>query len=286
MVILTIVLIALAAIAIISIVIGIGNWISLSLTSSKIAYLETEIDKKTREFDILKHERLAPSDTMPPKVIASSYDSAPEPVSSGKADDGSQIEIVRNVRSGVTAPDQSVLSRETPMSPAPQVAGQLSQQPSAPPGQQPPAPPGQQPPAPPGQQPPVAPEQQPAGAWNMPIASLGHPSESIAETKPDSDDRAGPYGNALTIQLFSPSARCADYANAWKKLTESLPHMPQPYIVIDFNGLVRLSKQELEYLEQFLEMTLSYGGVLEFRRCNSDVAAVLQGHQGLGPLVQ
>lgn len=42
---------------VVSIVLGIINWIQFAGASSKISYLETEIEKKTKEFDALKKER-------------------------------------------------------------------------------------------------------------------------------------------------------------------------------------------------------------------------------------
>jgi hypothetical protein len=80
--------------AVISIVLGITNWILLSSTSLKITLLEEEIEKKAKEFDALKKERIAAS---PPLLDKQGFaDNSPS--NSFVSQKSQDIEIVRNVR--------------------------------------------------------------------------------------------------------------------------------------------------------------------------------------------
>jgi hypothetical protein len=86
------------ALASISIILAIINWLKLSFTSSKISILEEAIEKKTKEFDTLKKERQSSlSQAAPPSGGASIMD----PQSSDHAESiNPHIEIVRNYRTG------------------------------------------------------------------------------------------------------------------------------------------------------------------------------------------
>jgi hypothetical protein len=77
--------------ALLTVILGISNWVFLSSISSKISNMEDEIEKKTLEMDAYKKERLA----------FSGQGGASERQTQGKAaQSGDQIEIVRNVRGG------------------------------------------------------------------------------------------------------------------------------------------------------------------------------------------
>jgi hypothetical protein len=77
--------------ALLSVILGISNWIFLSSISSKISNMEDEIEKKTLEMDAYKKERLAFSDQR---------DTSEEQTQGKAGQTGDQIEIVRNVRGG------------------------------------------------------------------------------------------------------------------------------------------------------------------------------------------
>jgi anti-anti-sigma regulatory factor len=83
--------------ALITIFLGISNWILLSSLSTKISKLEDEIEKKTSELETLKKERQALAHFQ----LKGNQQSREGPdQDSGNESGSQQIEIVRNIRGG------------------------------------------------------------------------------------------------------------------------------------------------------------------------------------------
>jgi len=99
-----IIYIAVGSIGLLGIIISIINLITLASTSSAINQLQTEIDKKEKEFDALK-KGLAESSTSAAAVSQEQYQSQ---------EDNQQIEVVRNIRGGyVNTGEPSHMEQET-----------------------------------------------------------------------------------------------------------------------------------------------------------------------------
>jgi hypothetical protein len=84
-----------------SIVFGIINWVQFASTSTKISLLESEIEKKSKEFDALKKENRNVRQQMSTEAEIKS-DKGLETIQSSFISDPQQtpIEIVRNLRPG------------------------------------------------------------------------------------------------------------------------------------------------------------------------------------------
>lgn len=83
--------------ALLTVILGISNWVFLSSISAKISGLEDEIEKKTSELEAYKKERQAGNDFQA-RVSQQPADRASE---TGYPESGDQeIKIVRNVRGG------------------------------------------------------------------------------------------------------------------------------------------------------------------------------------------
>ncbi|MBD3422108.1 MAG: hypothetical protein GF398_18500 [Chitinivibrionales bacterium] len=95
--------------ALVSIVVAIANWFYLASTSSKIIVIESEIQKKTTEFDSIKKEIkqqggvTRSQSTMPAGNDLGASGEIPQP---GEIDEP-QIEVVRNVRAEFRETDAS-----------------------------------------------------------------------------------------------------------------------------------------------------------------------------------
>ena len=99
-----IIYIAVGSIGLLGIIISIINLITLASTSSAINQLQTEIDKKEKEFDALK-KGLTESSTSAAAVSQEQYQSQ---------EDNQQIEVVRNIRGGyVNTGEPSHMEQET-----------------------------------------------------------------------------------------------------------------------------------------------------------------------------
>jgi hypothetical protein len=84
-------------IALLTILLGISNWVFLSSISTKISGLEDEIEKKTSELESLKKDRLATGGAQ----AKGNQQSMAKIAQAEYSDSGSQqIEIVRNIRGG------------------------------------------------------------------------------------------------------------------------------------------------------------------------------------------
>ena len=88
----------------VSILLGIINWIYLSSTSSKMSVLEEEIEKKAKEFDAIKKEKLQQTQSRGENIgPADNFDRS----ASSAGQENPSIEIVRNVRAEFRQPGPS-----------------------------------------------------------------------------------------------------------------------------------------------------------------------------------
>jgi hypothetical protein len=92
------------ALASISIILAIINWLNLSFTSSKISILEEAIEKKTKEFDTLKKERQSSLSQAAATPGGASIMDPPQSSDSAESINP-PIEIVRNYRTGFKTVD-------------------------------------------------------------------------------------------------------------------------------------------------------------------------------------
>lgn|GEM_PF-5791783 len=305
---------ALAVFACVSVILGIVNLLQLSSSASKISYIEAEIDKKTREFDAIKKERMAEA-TERAQILENPSATGAEPMLE-KHDDGSQIEIVRSVRTQ----DSAILSlsRDT----IDHYTGMHAQD----------LPPSSQSPVPHEAYQPFAPAQPQAGYPSLGPSPFGTPPQPVipSQSPPEQLSAANPYGSqqsegdyagtqfgdriasgggqndvlevvnergrlsispeqqytSVLIPLYSQTSRDADYHTAWQIMSETVQRVPHPYFLIDFNGIIQITKRELGYLEHFAHTAAQYGGYMALVNCQPQVAAVIQANPTLAPLVQ
>lgn len=94
---------AFALVALTSIVLAVLNWVQLANVSAAAVRLESEVDKKAREFDTLRKERASTparpdSSVAPTSVELDESAMRREAIGSGPGMSDKEIEIVRNVR--------------------------------------------------------------------------------------------------------------------------------------------------------------------------------------------
>jgi hypothetical protein len=252
---------AIAILALITISLGISNWLFLSSVSAKITNLENEVEKKTSEFDALKKEKLAfaasqKNETFPQDRIDSS----------GYPEQGSQIEIVRNVPgSGFDHFDMEVGQKKHghPQPVAPDVTAAAPAYP-----QQPRFETGYAPPPRPAGMSPLR-TATPAQQTSMPRSDI----LDVVEEQPDSTSSAA--AGVIRLALFSNSKKDTDFAAAWKVLSERLPGVQNPEVFIDFANVMFLYDRELQYLEKFRDVILQAAGNVFFINCDAELLAML-----------
>ena len=98
---------AIVFLAVLSIVLGIINWMYLSSTSSKISALEGEIEKKAKEFDAIKKEKFQQQTSLQAPADNSGQSA------SFAGQENPAIEIVRNVRAEFRQAESPLVDQET-----------------------------------------------------------------------------------------------------------------------------------------------------------------------------
>jgi len=235
---------------------GILNWIQLVRTSSKIIALETEIDKKTKEFDTLKKERQQYVQAATPDSLQQS--------------ENPPIEIVRNFRPGfqnsqeVNQPfsDKSPLFQATIEKPSAYGKDGFTH---------------------------VSPlSSQPQWSEAPTVGALAADSPSgentdvqttdvleILEENAPKEDREHSRDAAIIIELYSAIKKDTDFSSAWKQLSSQLPTTPTPRVVLDFKNVMFLYGKELIYLEKIRDVILSQRGRLELVHCHAELRTIL-----------
>jgi hypothetical protein len=259
---------------IVSIVLGIINWIQFAGASSKISYLETEIEKKAKEFDALKKER----QTTPQQSFVNEQQE-PEKYSAQsvqpdnyKKPENPPIEIVKNIGNGfknVTIDAGGSYTELTADSYYPSPAKAVL----------------------PDESDEVSTKQyvvKPIELFSedtinnftldpeMPISD----NQSSSDVLDIVDDKAADK-NEIFIELFSTSKKDTDFPAAWKKLSDNLNKIPNPRVVIDFDNVLFLYEKELHYLKKISDVVGNTGGYIEFVNCHIELQSIISGVPGL-----
>jgi hypothetical protein len=258
---------------VVSIVLGIINWIQFAGASSKIFYLETEIEKKTKEFDALKKERLATQQSFvneqqkPEKYSAQSV----RPDNYKKTENPS-IEIVKNIGNGFKNVAIDAVGSYTELtadsyypSPAKNVLPDEADE--------------------------VFTKQyvikpiEPFSEDTINNFTLD-PETPISDNQSSSDvldivdDRAADK-NEIFIELFSTAKKDTDFPAAWKKLSDNLSKVSNPRIVLDFDNVLFLYEKELHYLKKISDVVGNAGGYIEFINCHIELQSIISRVPGL-----
>lgn len=251
-------------IALITIFLGIINWINLASTSSAINELQMEVEKKNLEFDSLRKK----------SIKSSSYAPSPAPVAF-QGTDGNlpqpQIEIVRNVRKGL-APGQSHLKQETvPMGKdySPDFAETLQRNDT---------------------QHPMDIQAQVQQYENTDTGSIADINKEdvldVVEEQETNTAIQHTEDKSITIPLYSQSGKDADFNTLWKTLTEALNTINHLHVNIDFKDILFLYDKEIEYLHKIHQVVEMQQGTISFINCGSELTSVLYKDKTLSNLIK
>ncbi len=243
-----------------AVILGIINWIHLLSISSKASELEQEINKKAQEFDNLKKEKLsfAPAnpvievdDTPVQEVVESQLSTEP-------------IQVMRNVggsferaekhifKPAEYKPSSSELNLNTlEISPEPQVFTEKTSQAD-----------------------PV-------------LFSSADPFISDSEVLATVNEQPETEGHLplAVFQLYSESAKDADFNSLWKNISSLLQSNIKSEIGIDFTGINFLYDKELTYLCKIHQIAASAGSKILFLNCDPELIFIISKYPELSPLI-
>jgi hypothetical protein len=259
---------------VVSISLGIINWIQFAGASSKISYLETEIEKKTKEFDALKKERQA---TPQQSLINEQQKSEKYSAQSVRPDnykktENPPIEIVRNIGNGfknvaidaggsyteLTAdsyypsPAKAVLPDEADGVSTKQYVVK-----------------------------PIEPfYEDKINNFTLDPETPISDNQSSSDVLDIVDDRVADK-NEIFIELYSTAKKDTDFPDAWKKLSDNLSKVSNPRVVLDFDNVLFLYEKELHYLKKISDVVGNVGGCIEFVNCHIELQSIISGVPGL-----
>ncbi|NLW31249.1 MAG: hypothetical protein GXY77_07325 [Fibrobacter sp.] len=266
--------IIIAVVVALSVVLSVVDWIYLYSLSSKMTSLELEIEKKAREYDLLKKNNNKNSLQEPGK---------PESYSSEISTDHEQIypqsiEIVRNVRQSFEQ-QNSIMCHKNDMIQT--VEGLLT--PDT--------------------------DNDTATLYGNCDTSEGM---SISEKETEnintyeipeqtglSDNKINDYENSeylkssndvldvvsdqqnlssepVTLPLFSELNKDADFKTLWSRLSDLLHSNKNTHIFIDFNNIHFLYEKELDYLEKLCHLTVAQGNCLSFINYDNELMNIIK----------
>ncbi|HEX3019129.1 MAG TPA: hypothetical protein VHP36_02460 [Chitinispirillaceae bacterium] len=241
-----------------TIVLGVASWIYLLSISSKISELEQEVNKKAQEFDNFKKEKLssAQNTTIIP-VVDTPIQETTEQVLSNEP-----IQVMRNVGGSFEKADKHTFKTvsATPLN---------------------------------NGTPEDYPEIRSNTIRSVSPASIQDSILSKDDPKPDNeimatvDEQPQPASPPpLTIlQLYSQSAKDADFNNLWKNISTLLQSNVKFEIGIDFSGINFLYDKELAYLTKIHQIVTSAGSKIHLLNCDNELITILGKSSQLANLI-
>lgn len=245
---------AIIAVLVISIVFTVISLISHVKISSRINNLEKDIEKKTLEYDALKKERSTGQSTinrsspldMSTKVFEIPDSQENQQPVEERPIEEGSIQIVRNVGGTFETTDTVINSH--------------------------------------GYSEPQAVTGNAAAQWETKAAA---PKPVAAQSSPAQPAKQrAPLPAGCVIPLLSRTTGAPDFNQLYKSLVEALKNSPDPAVAFDFSGIESLNDGELEYLEKIDVSLASQGRLLEFLHCSGNLAALLQRHPKIAPLIR
>jgi len=232
--------------SVLSIIFSIINWVQLASTTAKISLLESEIEKKIKEFDTFKKERLfllqqSPSDT----TLKS--ENAPEELQTQffKGSEAPPIQIMRNLRPGFQESEDNTESKHKVV--------YISEEPDSA----------------------FSPREMPQTADVLDVVDDN-----------DKTPQYPTMDSLIEIPLFSAVKNDTDFSNAWKTLSAQLPLTPSTRVALDFKNVMFLYEKELRYLEKISAIVKKEGGAIEFVNCHAELRSIISAYPELACFIQ
>lgn len=273
-------------ITLISLITGIINWFSLSRTNSIINDLQSEIEKKSYEFDTRKRESNA---AIPQTAQQDTYLQSPvdanlslPPLSNEKEP---HIEIVRNIRGSfdnqslsqlhqemVSLDNHSSTSQPLPVSKPNPPSGfsSTSQKDISNPDNRPDNH--------------ILPEYENdnSAAYNQNKSIV---EDSMNQSLPPQQHPPLKQPQKITIALYSSKSKDADFKALWQNIREALDRSQNIHITIDFKNVLFLYDKELEYLKKIYHIVTVQQSEMEFINCSRELITALSKDVELSQLI-
>lgn len=279
--------------ALISIILGIINWIQISQTSNSINELQTEIEKKGHEFDSIKNESSNAS-TVAQTQYADQQDYSEnfetqiqpaidqfmekQPLAEQKSIPG--LDIVRNIRSGFESDEKPHLKQETVtmkmpdhlMDANPESAQHTEKEEEAIPQLS-------------KNHKHVTPEMitpvinpntmevssiETGVVTRYDVLDVVEVQKTVSELMPEVKKQ-----EKICIPLYSQTTKDADFNEFWELLTSVLENTNLLPIYIDFANILFLYDKEVEYLNQVYQSIDSQQRKLVFVNCSDELVNIL-----------
>lgn len=236
-----------------AIILSVVNWIYLLSLSSKTSELEQEINKKAQEFDNFKKEP-PPSTNQIIQVVDTSAQEVTDPIVSDEP-----IQIMRNVGGSFERAENPVHKPAEYKSYSNEISTVASE---------------------------VSGSQVYTKhiSQNEPIPfSSPDQSEIENEVMATISEQPEPENQLplATFQLYSESAKDADFNNLWKNIYSLLQSNIQTEIGIDFTGINFLYDKELAYLFKIQKIVTSAGSKVHFFNCDSELVSIMSNYSEL-----
>ncbi|MBN1128110.1 MAG: hypothetical protein JXA71_03945 [Chitinispirillaceae bacterium] len=252
--------IAILAILSVSTIVSIVTWILQARISARIGVLETELVKKTAEFDSIRKERASIQVQAPIVDMSTQFE---EPIEQQLVDDG-EIRIMRNVHGTF-----SEALDEPP--PDPFQEGRLK---STATEQYPPEP--------------RTPQEGPSAEQAYPDDTKRgrQKTPASASLPPQASKPVTSTGTPVILQLLSPATGGADFNALYNNLMELIKSGSNQGIAFDCGGIQFLSDAEIEYLEKMCLSLVSQNRSTQIINCSDALRPLLQQRRQLAPFVR
>lgn len=239
---------------------GIINWVHLLSISSKASELEQEINKKAQEFDNFKKEKISFAPVNPViEVDDTPVQEAVEPQLSTEP-----IQIMRNVGGSFERAEKHIfkpaeyktsssgINLNVPeISPEPQVFTERISQ------------------------------ADPAQFSSSDQFAADSEVLATVNDQPETDSHLP----LAVFQLYSESAKDADFNSLWKNISGLLQSNIKSEIGIDFTGINFLYDKELTYLSKIHQIVASAGSKILFLNCDPELIIIISKFTELSPLI-
>lgn len=90
----------------------------------------------------------------------------------------------------------------------------------------------------------------------------------------------------IILQLYSESAKDADFESLWKKVSVLLQSVDTSDIGIDFTGINFLYNKEINWLIKIYQITSNLNKRIHLLNCDEELVSILSNNMQLKPLIQ
>jgi hypothetical protein len=120
-------------------------------------------------------------------------------------------------------------------------------------------------------------------ATSPPAASTAEDQQDVDSDVLDVVSEGGPSYAAgrYVIPLYSDASKDADFAAAWRSLTEIMTTTVQPEIAIDFSSVQFLYEKELLYLVKMCQIVTGQQGTIIFINCDHELTPFIKSRPDL-----